>query len=296
MTGVMGLPYLGGVRITHSYFSADYSGYAPQFSELKGYLGQAEANKFNGYVGRLGYMLDQIMNDCGVFVYYGIEDVQAKIRPSHTALTGAGAEGEAGNGTKRITRRIYEAGYDFSYADAEDMVSAAESIGSGAGNTGAAEISGCKVEVIIIPGLDVMREEALSALVKLKKAGIPVFFLNKLPMYGTGENASISVNAKGFTPCSEDELMDSLRNNNGFAGGFTAESDAMLIKGRFNKNGREMWLILNNTRKPAEVTLDHKTKRQASLYNPMDGSISRVVMGNAVRIESYRGIFIVFDC
>lgn len=94
MTGVMGLLYLGGVRVTHSYFSADYSDYAPQFQNLTGYLKQDDANRFNANVGPSGYMLDGIMNDCSTFVYYGVEDVQAKMQPAYSAFSGPETEAD----------------------------------------------------------------------------------------------------------------------------------------------------------------------------------------------------------
>ena len=285
MTGVMGLLYLGGVRVTHSYFSADYTGYAPQFAELKGYMKQADAIKFNEYVGRLGYMLDGLTNDCGLFVYYGIEDTQAKLRPNNSAFTGR--ECEADVSTKMITRKIYESGYDFMYADCEDIVNAAKSA-----NNGFAVISGRKVETLIIPALDVMDAEAMKGIGVLKDAGVKILFLDKIPSLGIGGFDSFTGRALNFKTCLQDEIIDYLNCN---PTDFNVKSEAMIIKGRFDRDGVEMWLLLNNTRKGAEALLDHANCKNASLYDPADGSITRIDMGKPVKIRSLRGIFVVFD-
>ena len=48
-------------------------------------MSREEARWVNDYVGRMGWMLDGVPNDCGTFVYYALEDVQAKTRPEHCA-------------------------------------------------------------------------------------------------------------------------------------------------------------------------------------------------------------------
>jgi hypothetical protein len=287
MTGIMGLLYLSSVRITNSYFAADYSGYAPEkFGDLKGYMNQAEANTFNEYVGRMGYMLDNIQNDCNTFVYYGVEDVQAKIQPSHSTFSGP--ETEADHSTMAITKTIYEAGYDFYYADRDDIVDAAKSL-----KGGTPIISGCEVKSIIIPALDIMYDEALSGLVELQNAGVTVMFLDKLPQYGTELDYRTAEYIPNFKPYTTDDIMEHLA----YRGDpFTAESEGvMLIKGKFNKDGKELYFVDNNTRKAADVLLNHKEKCCATLYNPVNGEITPFKMGEKVCIPSFRGVFVLFD-
>ncbi len=286
MTGVMGLLYLGGVRVTHSYFSADYSDYAPQFQNLTGYLKQDDANRFNAYVGRLGYMLDGIMNDCSTFVYYGVEDVQAKMQPAYSAFSGP--ETEADRSTIRLTRTIYEAGYDFSYADRDDLADAARSLADGAPT-----LSGCAVKTVLVPALDVMYDESLEALAALQKAGVTVLFLDKLPRYGTELTSRTAALTAQFRPCQLEDMLTHLAER---GDPFTAEAEGvMLIKARYNRDGKEMYLIDNNTRAAADVLLNHTEKPTATLYNPVDGSIQPVRMGERVRIPSFRGVFVVFE-
>ena len=134
-------------------------------------MNQVEANQFNEYVGRISYMLDGIQNDCGTFVYYALEDVQAKFYPRHREIEAR--ESDTDISTLAITRKIYEAGYDYSFADREEIVNAADLLKKGKKPT----IFGSLVETIIIPAIDVMYADAKTALAELQKAGVQVLFL-----------------------------------------------------------------------------------------------------------------------
>ena len=281
--GVMGLLYLGGVRIAHSYFAADYTEYG--FTDMKGYMNKAEANKYNEYVSRLGYMLDGLVDDCNTFLYYGIEDVQGKTRPAHSSADGP--EREADQRTKHIGRRIYEAGFNFLYADGADIAEAANSLKSG----GTALISGICVKTIIIPGIDVIKGEALVALDKLQNAGVNVLFLAKLPQLGLDLQEDISTHINPFKVSSEEDILTHLRKCENI---FCAEG-ASILKARYNKFGQEMWFVLNNSRENARVHFEHKEKSEANLYNPADGNVSKIEMGSTVEVLSFRGVFLVFE-
>ncbi|MHB1483483.1 MAG: glycosyl hydrolase family 2 protein [Saccharofermentanales bacterium] len=286
MTGVMGLLYLGGVRITNSYFAADYTKYDPdKFPGMKGYMDRSQANAFNGYVGRISYMLDGIKNDCNTFVYYGLEDVQAKMRPEHTEFSGP--ESGADRSTVPLTKMIYEAGFDFYYADHEDIVDAAKSL-----MNGTPLISGCVVKTIIIPKLDVMYEDTLDSLAALQESGVTVLFLETLPVCGTEVSSADIDYSDKFTPCSQADILEHLV---GRGDPFTVICEkAMIIKGRFVKDGHEMYFVDNNSRFPADVVFNHKNYEEATLYNPVTGEIKPVKMGETVTIQSFRGVFILF--
>ena len=75
----------------------------------------------------------------------------------------------------------------------------------------------------------------------------------------------------------------------------TKVEDAMILKARYNRDGVEMYFVANNSRHVAEVLLTHKNKPEASLYNPVDGSVTPIQMGEKTTIQSFRGVFVVFD-
>lgn len=289
MTGVMGLLYLGGVRRTNSYFRADFNAYDKRINAPEGYMNQQQAIAFNEYVGRLGYMLDQVLNDCNIFVYYGLEDAQAKMVPQYTSLSGRVKEADAS--TDALTKKIIESGYDFYYADSEDLINAKNSL-----DNGKPMISGCEVKVVIVPALDVMYDEAIHALKQLKESGVTVLFLDKVPQFGTSDakKEDFLESASNFESVDTDCVMDCLDN---LDEAFSAKTgDAMLIKGKFVRDGHEMYFVDNNTRGvDAEVVFDHKVKKHASIYNPVDGSVTPIMMGEKYTIPSFRGVFVVFD-
>ena len=285
MTGVVGLLYLGGVRVTHSYFGSDFSGYSPKFAGYRGYMDQNQSIAFNEYVGRLGYMLDGTPNECGTFIYYGIEDIQAKIRPAHSQINGP--EVAATRRCDDIMKAIYEAGHDFYYIDKEDLMDAAASLSGGL-----ALISGNEVKTVIVPPLDVIYEETLEALLQLKDAGVNVVFVDRLPSRSAETGSETAAYTRHFAPCGLDGVLGLLNEGARFvadAGG------AMLIKARYTKNGHEMYFVDNNTRNAVFALLDHAEKKAATVYDPLDGSIYPVNMGERIKIASFRGVFVVFE-
>lgn len=288
MTGTMNLLYLSCVRVTNSYYRADFSSYDPQkFGSLTGYMNLEESNRFNEYVGRLGYMLDHTPNDCSTFVYYGIEDVQAKTQPSHTAPCGE-AEWMADHSTTRLTKTIYEAGFDYNFCDQEDLADAVASLANGE-----PEISGCRVQTVLVPKLDVMYDSALKNLVELQKAGVVVQFLDQLPTKGTELDSCTSSYTSSFAPSSLSEVLEALESR---GDAFTASSEGhMILKARYQKEGKEMYFVVNNSRSTAQVQMKHTEKNTALMYCPLDGSVQSVKMGDTVEIPSFRGVFLVFD-
>lgn len=301
MTGVMGILYLSGVRVTNTYFSSNFEEYDPEkLRGFRGYMHRQDAINFNNYVGRMGYMLEGLTNDTNTFVYFGIEDTAAKKVPRYSGT--GGPEYEADSSAMMITRRIYEAGHDFYYADRDDLTDAVS-------GSGTPEISGHEVKTVIVPSLDVMYEESYSALEELSRRGVKVMFLGKIPYYDTvhmkgwrdtRDSESLScVNGEGmsargsFSPVSAEEILRYLDENDN---DLTVEADgAVMLKSRFVKDGREMWMIDNNTRKNAEVIFRHKSKSHAKLYNPVDGNISEISMGEKVNLQSFRAVFLWFE-
>jgi hypothetical protein len=79
---------------------------------------------------------------------------------------------------------------------------------------------------------------------------------------------------------------------------FTAKAEnSTILKARYTTHtGEEMYFVVNNTRgHDAEVIFTHEENARASLYDPMDGSVREIRMGESTTIASFRGVFIVFD-
>ncbi len=285
MSGIMGLLYMSGVRVTNSYFSSNFEEYDPvHLKGRTGYMHQSDAIKFNSYVGRMGYMLYGLTNDTHIFVYFGIEDTSSKVIPKYISIPN-GPENAADCSTMAITRAIYEGGHDFYYADRDDLVDAAN---SGEKPT----ISGHTVKTVIVPRLDVMYDDAYASLKVLAAKGVKVLFLEKIPLIGTVLPVE-RPERTDFTAVSAKEIINYL---NATDNDLTVSAgDTIILKTRFCKDGRELWMLDNNTRLSADIVLNHISKKFAKVYNPVDGSITSIKMGDSINIPSFRAIFIWFD-
>ena len=283
MSAIIGVLFLGGVRKVNSYFFDNYEEYAPEaLKGVHGLLHREDARSFNEYVGRLAYMLDGIQNDCHTFIYYGIEDMQGKYIPSYTL---DGFMGEVDHSAIPLVKTIYENGHDFYYADRDDLVEAMACEGK-------PEISGHEVHTVILPKMDILYEESYQALVNLSERGVKVLFLDQIPAFGAGISGR-SQQRTEFCPVSTKEILAWLDLSDST---FTARSEnCTILKGRFQKEGRELWLVLNHSRRPAEIQLDHSEKRKAQILEPVDGKITEVTMGETVSVAKMRGIFVWFE-
>ena len=283
MSAIIGVLFLGGVRKVNSYFFDNYEEYAPEaLKGVRGLLKREDARAFNAYVGRLAYMLDGLDNDCNTFIYYGIEDMQGKYIPSYTL---DGFAGDVDHSTAPLVKAIYENGHDFYYADRDDLVDAAAC-------EGFPMISGHEVRTIIVPKMDIFYDESYESLKELAGRGVKVLFLNQLPTFGIRGTGNRRL-WNDFVPVSIRDVLEWLDKTDSC---FTAESKGnVILKGRYQKEGRELWLVLNHSGKPAETTFAHQTKSHAQLLNPVDGTIRSIRMGETITIAKMRGVFIWFD-
>ena len=285
---IIGTLFASGVRRVNSYIPVDYSDYAPQLKPAtQGVrLHQQEALQLNEYVGRLGYMLDGLMNDCNTFIYYGIEDMQAKMRPHHTGSEDP--KGDIDNTTYPLLKRVYESGFDFYFADRDDIVEAMETL-----KGGTPTISGYEVKTVIVPGMDVIHSDTLLALAELQKAGVKVFFNGKHPTIGTDKNMDIAAYCSLFALASEEDILAHLSVQESR---FTAKAEGtVLLMSRYIRDDAEMYFICNNSRQDAETQLRHTEYGTATLYNPVDGTIESISLDNTLHIPALRGVFIVFE-
>ena len=122
----MGLLYLGGVRVTNSYFAPALSTWRNNVlrrPENDGYANAEEMTAFNRYVARLGVMMEGLQNESNVFVYYPVENEQAVIYPA-TAAQFIPYDKLAETSIWELVNHIYENGYDFFLVDCDDLTDA----------------------------------------------------------------------------------------------------------------------------------------------------------------------------
>ena len=285
MTAVMGLLYLAGVRQTHSYFGADFSAWrGGMFPNAKGYTNQEETVWFNEYVGRLGTMLDGLHNECSTFIYYPLEDAQAKMKPAYCGSWQSG-DRKADAETGALSRGIYESGHDYYYVDRDDILSAARA----AEETGVAIISGCAVKNLLLPGVDVMYGDAFDALEILSRSGVNVIFLNGKPRFDALTGKALSENSAPVL--SLPQIIASLNEQNTDAFRQTAEG-GIVLRGKFTtKEGKKLHMLANKSR--TEAKLPFLGAKEAEIWDPSDGTVKPLAVGGELTVPAMRAIFVI---
>lgn len=286
MTGSMGLLYLGGVRVINGYFYPDFTKW--QNGRIKYHLNhQIDAEGFqwfNKYCSRIGTMLDGLDNNCNTFIYYGIEEVQAFARPTYTCnrrLEGPWVIEDTG----KVMDAVYNAGHDFYFADAEDIIAA--------GALDKPAISGFDVKTIVVPTLQVVDEKAMEAFVKLQQKGVKILFMNCVPVYSTEEKSNLKEMAANFTSTSLDDILKYLDEaNDGFR--FTSNGVTVLNGDYITKEGREMHYLVNLNREDATLSCSHPKYDKALLCNPADGSVTEISLDKPVVVPAQRSLFLLF--
>ena len=286
MTAVMGLLYLGGVRVTNSYFAPALSTWRNNVlrrPENDGYANAEEMTAFNRYVARLGIMLEGLQNESNVFVYYPVENEQAVIYPA-TAAQFIPYDKLAETSIWELVNHIYENGYDFFLADCDDLTDAARTLET----DGEAKISGNRVDLVYVPRCFVMRKAAVDALKKLAEAGVKVHYLDKAPaFYDTAECVSDGAN---FPVCSIDDVLPELKAT--VKGIFQLDFEQKTVQqGTFHRDGKEIHMLCNRSAK--DLTIPYNGIVAAEVWSPEDGSITALPPDGTFVLPAYRALFVL---
>ena len=77
--------------------------------------------------------------------------------------------------------------------------------------------------------------------------------------------------------------------------GSVKPEEIMLLTAKFNKDGKVMYFVVNNSEEDIEFTWKFEGKDSVEVWDPSDGSVSTVKTGEKIGIISYRGKFFVFE-
>ena len=251
------------------------------FGQVRKYFDRTQMRQLNAYVGRMGLLLDGLQNQCTTVLYFGIEDVQAKYTPKHDCEVGAQAIG-CDLATLRLLRAMLDEGRDFLFADAEDLTEIAR--------TG--RLGGEEIRRILLPGLDVIRPEALAALRQLKKAGVCVLFAEKLPhidalsgqqLQLAGEFEAVSVQEAVQIPDAQEPQFKTL-------------SGPIVRQARYRtRDSKSMFFLLNPGRTESVVRLPGADARRCTALDPFTGTITQERLNRDWTVPAVRGIFIIIE-
>lgn len=286
MTAVMGLLYLGGVRVTNSYFApalATWRNNILQRPENVGYANAEEMTAFNRYVARLGVMMEGLQNESNVFVYYPVENEQAVIYPA-TAAQFIPYDKLAETSIWELVNHIYENGYDFFLVDCDDLTDAVRTLEA----DGEAKISGNRVDLVYVPRCLVMRKAAVDALKKLAEAGVKVHYLDKAPaFYDTAESVA---DGADFPVCSIADVLPELKAT--VKGIFQLDFEQKTVQqGTFHRDGKEIHMLCN--RSGNDLTIPYNGTIAAEIWSPEDGSITALPSNSTFVLPAYRALFVL---
>ena len=277
MMCIVGLLYLAGVRKTNSYFLPDFSDYGDKsLMAYKGAINRSEAQEFNAYVGRMGAMLDGLSNQCDTFVYYALEQEQAKTVPMHICALNMHLGG-TDLATRALTVPLYESGVDYYYVDREDLAEAVDG--------GKLTISGHTVKTILVPALDVISGESIRNLAALAQAGVQVCFADRMPSIDADTGKALEIpSILHATPLTE--LLNECRSNDPFG----PAEEGVVLRGRFNDGERDIYMLCNRSR--TDAVLPYYGNAKATIFDPRDGSESTIGFGQSVTVPAMRALFV----
>ncbi len=278
--------YMSGVRVPHSYFSPNLNSWkgGTLGESHEGYTDQEESRWLNNYVARLGVMLEGLSNNCGTFMYYGIENTQGYVKPLYCSNLFA-VDDPTDVNTNALLNAVYENGNDLYMADADDLAEAARTLAE----TGVPTISGYPVHTVIVPRLTVMHQRAMDALKALQKAGVTVRFADAIP----------TVNAENGKPFEDTEELIALPLAEMPAFMDTRKTGKMqqharggvVLHSSFVRGNVAIEMMSNKSRTDAAVVCDAEG---ATLWNPMDGTVTPVSVGAEITVPATRAVFVCY--
>ncbi len=289
MSEVAGELFLCGVRKVNSYFQPDFSKWrggilCENGRYLSGHVDQAGMLTFNRYIGRIHTLLEGLVNDCSTFIYYNLEEVQARIVPHCDVwLTNMGMVSES---TRTIANTLYLSGQDFYYADEEDLEQAS--------NVQPHTLSGHRVRTIIIPGAEVISAKSLAAIRNLQRMGTNVFFLNRLPAYVLDNGKLQPAEVSDYPVYTAEEILSAVRDSEPFFHLHTACKEMPHARYR-TKDGRELHFFCNRTREDAKVRIERTGAVHAERLDPMTGDIVPFDLNGELTVPAMHGMFVRFE-
>ncbi len=262
MKCITALCYRAGARQSHSYFTVPAD--SPDSGKMRDY---------NDYTARLYSILDGLKNDTDLFVYYPIEDAQAKYRPLHSSGWNGGDQSTK-EAIEALTDALEFGGYDYYLADFEDVRDAE-----------GASFGDYPVKTLIVPKVDTMRKSTLDGLTRLANAGVDVIFTDGLPRIDAESGGALDTS--GFEAVSVASAISLLELDRTFIGG----EGKKLIRAKFKDGEHTVHMLVNMERSDVDVEL--MSESGASVFDPDSGEITRFGNGDIITVSNLRAVFAI---
>lgn len=252
-----------------------------------------EANRWNEYVGRLQYITRNSMPDFRIGVYYPITDAQADFFSKDLEMYRLSEQTDIANNS--MTDFIYS----MYFAQGDCTVLTEKAILESAADKGAFTVGGLDYKALVIPSCELLPLALLQKLEALQKAGVAVYFLQKLPRLGVSPQEHAQVEAlaakiaKPYTgPLSA--LCSDLKK----LADITLEIDGAgrekILASRYQHEGKTLYFLVNSFQEDITVTVRDKKAKTATQLVPEDGTVAEFALPGEITIKADRGVFVRF--
>lgn len=240
------------------------------------------------YIGRMGAALYCAVHDAKIGVYFPVETIQAKYLPLKTpAYLKYRSRDESDIGLiedelRNLCLSVWKNGLDFDFLDAKAIESAKV-------ENGVLHIGEMAFGVLIFSGTEVLPLSVLKKIRLFEESGGKVIWSGRKPVHGVmqEEGEEIRRYAEKIR-LSADPVRDAAEI---IKYGDRWESDRELFISPFLKNGKRLYMLINNHARPANVKL--LKKENMKLADPSTGEIQEI--GKSFSIAPYHAVFVCFS-
>lgn len=260
---------------------------------------------FNDYIARVAMMISDGVRASRIAVYYPIETLWTKYRPLATGLQSwdnvAGGDPKAQQLSvlfDRVSDCLYDNGWEFSYIDTKGLEQAKLDKTSLAHNN-------LKWDVLILPGVETLSQQAMERLVEFAQAGGNIIMLEALPKNTPDEFPSSFCESKVKGMLENKTVYPAVY----FEETFDAKILNLLLEGLLDRDiilndytgilhshrrvgSKEIYFIVNDTNAPKSVKAEFPFAKTLECWNPQTGDIQNIQPETTLTFGPYEGLII----
>jgi hypothetical protein len=147
-----------------------------------------------------------------------------------------------------------------------------------------------------MPRVEVIPLNVLKRLQSFSDAGIPIHWVDALPLMGVNNGEHTEVENISKTLLTNNYPMSDLQRlrNNTFSVRVSTNGTKLSMN-RFIRNNKRMYFIINDSETEITITATSKTSTTIQIYNPVNGEIKTSALPLSQKIGAFESIFLVED-
>jgi hypothetical protein len=278
-------------------------------TRFNGYLklqhaSQEEKMAFNTYVARVSSIMNRGIRDSKIAVLYPIESLWPKFQPVPGWIKNwddmAEGDPDARKTSElfdRVSDHLYENQWEFSYIDSKGIMESTIKDGN-------LQHGNLKWEILILPGVETLKEEVMRVIENFIKSGGKVIALEALPensdhdfpsrdisriskrlfhKYAKSENA---IYLEEFT----NEVFQDILKNNIHRDYVFEPAELPVLCSQKKVDDFKVLLVINDSNEQEEFTISFDTKAEIEKWDPNSGIIEKVRNPVEMQLNAYDGV------